>query len=1483
MKQQASRLWGNNIMGKNHYAIALLITFFCFFSWTFVVKAEETHDVSLSISVDDNVYYEHQVAGVHYLFLPSDINIDDLAIEFFGEGQTITAVSEGYLDSENAVIRINSGADCLEYAFDIVFEDDSRESVVIEKSNIQCVNISLNEMTLDEINGGSKDISYGGNEVSFIDPTDSEKNLHFGNVEIKGRGNSTWSYAKKPYQIKLDSKQAIFGMGKAKKWILLANYADNTMVKNALTYDLAREMGMPFSTDYRFIDLFIDGRYQGNYLLCEKVEIGSSRLDLISDDAVLVELDDVYGGLEPHNFSNREQTYVLKDSKADDTEQEGSLALQAFSDFEEYIKEVNSVLYAEEKDWEAISNMIDVESFINMYFIEEFSVDLDACLTSFYMYKDGKSDLLHAGPAWDFDKAYNNIECQFDPAKDYMILLRDYFRDYGSDWYAELYKFPEFQRLLKKCYHEAIKGVLESTSEKIDNYVGYLSQSAKMNKIVWPKSYYGGDYDFSTEVSNLKQWTKSRLEYFADRYFYESEEEDITDLSEIYGTPYKKNNGEIVYDVTVPHLVVNQVYGGAKKEAYATHSFIELYNPTDYDVDLSGWSLQYRSSADGSNSDAWTKLNLTGNVPAHCSYLVQCASIKDPIVGSLNIDTYDQSWNCVINNKGLSVVLMCNQNSIPTDIAVYDNEKHLPLVNGYVDMYAVSGNDNLPEQLTPYYETGASPVQSKKKTVRRIAFRDSDDNQIGIDFEEIDYSIANPEYISYIAPRSVISGPWEYDEDKIPMFQISYETYGGDEIGSESYKYTNLPEAPTNPNKEGYSFGGWFMDDEFEVPYNFDKKPAGDITLYAKWILNQYVVSFNAGMGKMSPDETTRIIEYGNMLGNLPIPTRAGYDFIGWFCEDENSVKAEASTLVYADATYIAKWHEISLPKETDSSDSIKLTLIAQGGLIYGLDSFSFSIEAGNTYGTLQNAKRNGYSFKGWYTTPEGGKKIKETDLVLEDRTLYAQWSPINYKISYILNGGKQNKATVKYNSLTSINLPVPTKKGYTFNGWEVTSNEGNVEISDGKISEGSYGNVVLSAQWKPITYYINYYVNNDTIPDIELIQKEYTYDQVINMSEIAAEIERAIALTDRTGSIKSFSTVKGNKGKKYLVGRDYSKLLDAQHGELSLYANWGVQTYFISYKNLDGATLKNPVYVFNGKTDVKLSAPTKPGFLFKGWYIGDSKITRITKGTLQNVELEAKWEEIQYHVLLSANAQNVHGNSPASYSVCYNTDDTLENPYSRVGYTLVGFNTKANGKGISANYDAVTGIIGLSQLTTKNNATVRLYAQWIPNTSVISFRGLLTGDVYRIEPTHTYGKNLKLKGVTRKGYTFLGWTTKTEDANVTYKKGTNYITQINRDNQTNIILEAQFKQNTYSLYIDSNGGRTEQNAKERVALGKLEYSQVISLNEYANRYAKEGYVLKGFCTDKKGKNIIHDLGHISKLSSKNNATVTLYAIWEQE
>ncbi|SFA96740.1 S-layer homology domain-containing protein [Cohnella sp. OV330] len=215
----------------------------------------------------------------------------------------------------------------------------------------------------------------------------------------------------------------------------------------------------------------------------------------------------------------------------------------------------------------------------------------------------------------------------------------------------------------------------------------------------------------------------------------------------VAGTPY---NDAGQYDVTVPHVVINQVYGAglvSASDAWVSHGFIELYNPTSATVDLTGWSLQYAdrgTTAPTGSTKEWEKLNLAGAIPAGGYFVIagKATGAATPVVDLTG--RVDLTWDRYINNKGLKVALLSNQ-TLLTDVNPFDIDAAHHKAPGYVDMVGTGSNDDQStiDGYETAYPTGSAQGTSKKKAIRRkvkdnVDGQDFDNNQS--DFKQIDYS-----------------------------------------------------------------------------------------------------------------------------------------------------------------------------------------------------------------------------------------------------------------------------------------------------------------------------------------------------------------------------------------------------------------------------------------------------------------------------------------------------------------------------------------------------------------------------------------------------------------------------------------------------------------------------------------------------------------------------------------------------------------------
>lgn len=348
-------------------------------------------------------------------------------------------------------------------------------------------------------------------------------------AKIKVRGNSTSKLLKKPYNIKFSEKQDLYGFGKSKKWSLLADALDPTMLRNRLSLDFANYMDLDYTSNCEYVELWLDDAYLGNYLLTESVETGKTRVDIDTDNGdFLFEYessrieDDV-----TYITTNHGWRFAMSDPEEPDDE--------SLKYLENTIQLFDDTIYSD--DYQKVKDLIDVDSFAKLYLLNEFTktVDFDYSSVNFY-YKDG---IFYAGPAWDFDLSSGNADMSYvdywirTGAKENGILS---FISYEGLWcsrnliYSKLLEYPEFmdkvveyfnkyEDYIKEMYKEdgTIDNLLDKYGELINN--NYAPKNE--NGAEWPFIYNINLRPFDTyeeNVNYLKLWQKNRYDFLSKEF-----------------------------------------------------------------------------------------------------------------------------------------------------------------------------------------------------------------------------------------------------------------------------------------------------------------------------------------------------------------------------------------------------------------------------------------------------------------------------------------------------------------------------------------------------------------------------------------------------------------------------------------------------------------------------------------------------------------------------------------------------------------------------------------------------------------------------------------------------------------------------------------------------------------------------------------------------------------------------------------------------
>lgn len=314
-------------------------------------------------------------------------------------------------------------------------------------------------------------------------------------AEIKGRGHSTWEWPKKPYKIKLKKKTPLLGMESAKRWVLLADYADPSFLRNTAAFELARSMGsFKFVPHAIPVDVYINGIYQGIYTLGEQLEVRSSRLDIENslenvDTGYLLEI----GGAESECPQKGYDCFDLPsgcglnisiespDIKPDPKRQ-FNWTQQHFDYIYDYMCKADDAV----TKLENYEDYIDVDSFIDWFLVHELTYNLDSCFNRSCFITKPAGGKLKMGPVWDFDLAFGNMYKDNPKYDDWATVgTSDGLSYIKSTWFNYLLTDDNFRKKARTRWDEIKDTAVNAAIDAIDYYQPLIEPSAELNFSVW--------------------------------------------------------------------------------------------------------------------------------------------------------------------------------------------------------------------------------------------------------------------------------------------------------------------------------------------------------------------------------------------------------------------------------------------------------------------------------------------------------------------------------------------------------------------------------------------------------------------------------------------------------------------------------------------------------------------------------------------------------------------------------------------------------------------------------------------------------------------------------------------------------------------------------------------------------------------------------------------------------------------------------------
>ena len=370
----------------------------------------------------------------------------------------------------------------------------------------------------------ASDITDKDNYISAKIAVESDFSLEMPSPEptegqIRGRGNSTWNwFDKKPYKLKFSSDVSLLGLSKGKEWVLLANYADKSLIRNYVALESAKVLSNMdcYATQYP-VDLFVNGEYMGVYTLGEQIEAADNRVDILQN-AVSVDTGfffEIGGTYEPdgaNSFSTRYMNCieVLEPSGSSFTEKHKTYIKNYFSLADEAVRTHNGY-----------EDFIDIDSLIDWFILTELSYNSDGAMRRSVFMKKDHGGKIEFGPVWDFDIAYGNREPDYENYEAWCCLSTEHGY-VPENWMCSLMQDEYFVSRLAKRWNEVKNELYFCSMNAIDHGSGLVSNSAEANfekwdilasKVTLQPDFMILNYTYEKQIQYLRDFITNRFEW----------------------------------------------------------------------------------------------------------------------------------------------------------------------------------------------------------------------------------------------------------------------------------------------------------------------------------------------------------------------------------------------------------------------------------------------------------------------------------------------------------------------------------------------------------------------------------------------------------------------------------------------------------------------------------------------------------------------------------------------------------------------------------------------------------------------------------------------------------------------------------------------------------------------------------------------------------------------------------------------------------
>ena len=620
----------------------------------------------------------------------------------------------------------------------------------------------------------------------------------------------------------------------------------------------------------------------------------------------------------------------------------------------------------------------------------------------------------------------------------------------------------------------------------------------------------------------------------------------------------------------------------------------------------------------------------------------------------------------------------------------------------------------------------------------------------------------------------------------------------------------------------------------------------------AHWDVPTYLCRFDSNGGTLGVQDTYQYSEKYVVLP--PEPVQSGYRFAGWWTQPVGGLRVTERT-IFIEGVYTYLW------AHWEKGHTVFLD--PNGGTI--INDFVTYVDE-SVYGVLPSPVRSGYAFDGWLYN---GEKIEPDSKINEqaDHTLIAQWRANNYKVKYHPNGGTGDLVVENwiYGESKVLHRNSFVREGYEFAGW-ATSEKGPVVYADGasvsSLTAEPNGVVSLYAVWQVGANVVSFNGNGGT----------------------PSETSRRVQTNAQLGALPSATRMGWTFVGWFTAasGGTQATAATVVTANVTYYAQWTANAYSVKFDANGGSgTMANESMTYDAAKALTACAFTRKGYTFAGWAASAGGVVKYANGaTVKNltataggtVTLYAKWTPNNY--MVDFNPGQGGTGTMSDQPMTYDEETALyANLFARTGYTFLGWTDDEGELEEVLYYDGVV----VSNLTDEVDGEYDLYAVWAANEYTVRFNanggtGEMADQLFLYDAAQLLAANKFI----RTGFAFAGWA-KTAGGAVAYAGGA-AVNNLTAEPDGVVTLYAQWTANAYSVKFDANGGNGT------MADQAFVYDEEQALR--ANEFTRTGYAFAGWYVSaprsEDAAGTVGDGATVKNLTATANATVTLYAHWEE-